>query len=437
MKKVVVVFLVVVLMMLNFSVPVWAQAYLSKDYCDVTLDGHTLIFSLFNPTDQKIRHVYQTAQHIDYYIFGQNYFHHYAKDKTFMSAITYIEVDPHSSVVLDRFSLTSPGTYYVYVDFLVCKPRLYAVTIDEGGGSLREEIPSLFAIEMDTTGIYTRIGETVSVTVSVVSRVPLGGDGYIDIEFSPSPVLTVFYEDGHVDIETFTGTTVRLDDKRFILFEKQVKVKDPIKSLYVLLDGISFFIGGKGNTQYMEEMPPIGAPIYTVISEKEPIVTDVPHWAQEDVFKMYDLYILPRSVFVNMSGSITREEIIMGLASILDIPASSFSHTFIDIRRYMWGSYLSGMQWYHLLLGFPDGTVRGDKFITRAEMAALLARVLPPKPGDISFSDVNPDDWYSEYIKQIAGYDLLKGWDGKFYPHRTLTKAEAVVILYRMLRMLQ
>ncbi len=435
MKRVVAVLVVFILMVVMVIplVPIRAQSYLSRGYCSVSLQGSTLYFCLVNPSSETIRHVYQTSQHIDYFVFGKRFYYHYGDGKDFMQAITYIDVSPSGRVLVDTFSLPDAnGPYYIYVDFLVCQPRLYVVE----KGVITEEIPSLFAIRVDTNGYYFNIGQTLSVTVSLISRVPLGDKAYIDLDFSPNPVLTVFYEDGSIDSETFTGTTVRLSGGEDILFIKRIRVKNPIKAVYVLLDGVSFTIGSHGQ-QYIEKMPPVAVPVYTIKPWEEPVITDVPYWAQDDVFYMYEKHILPKSVFVGMEDSITREDLIRGIASIMHVPAMSFSHTFSDVRKYVWGSYLAGMQWYHLLSGFPDGTVKGDSHLTRAQMAVLLARILPPKPGKISFADVKQSDWYYQYIKAIAGYGILKGWNGKFYPNKTLSKAEATVILRRIMSLVK
>ena len=434
MKRVVgMVVILAVILAFIYVTPSSAQSYLSQDYCSVALKGLTVYFYLVNPSSESIRHVYQTSQHIDYFVFGKRFYYHYADGKDFMQAVTYIDVPPGGKVLIDTFSLPDAnGPYYIYADFLVCQPRLYVVK----KGVISEEIPSLFATKVETNGYYFDIGETLSVTVSLVSRVPLGGSAYIDIDFSPQPVLTVFYEDGSIDSETFTGTTVRLSGGEDILFLRRIRVRNPIKAIYVLLDGVSFTIGGNSD-QYIEKMPPVAVPIYTIKPGEEPIITGVPYWAQDDVFYMYKKRILPKSVFVGMEDSITREELIRGIASIMHVPAMSFSHTFSDVRKYVWGSYLSGMQWYHLLSGFPDGTVKGDKYLTRAQMAVILARILPPKPSKVSFSDVKQTDWYFPYIKAISGYGILRGWNGKFYPDKTLSKAEATVMLRRIMPLVE
>ncbi len=429
MKKAVSLTVVIVLFLLMAGVPsVVGQAYLSHAYCRVSLKGNMLIFSLENPSDENIRHVYPSSRHIDYYIFGKNFFYHYAEYHPEISAITYVDVAPHSSVVLDTFTLPpTDAPYYVYVDFLVCRPRLYKVI----GGSIYEDIPSLFAVSTQVSDLYYKIGQTITVTVSLVSRVPLARGASTSIDFSPPPVLTIFYEDGSIDSETFPSETISLERGTPVLFIKSIKVKNPIRAIYVLLDGVSFSVSG--GTQYLEKMPPISAFLYEEKDSGQPTITGVPYWAQKDVFSVYAMNIFPPSVFLDMEKPISREELARALSSILNLPAMSFSHTFFDVRKYIWGSYLSSLQWHYILKGFPDGTARGDLPLSRAQMAAILARILPPRPGSVSFSDVKKTDWYYPYLEKIQGYGIFKGWNGKFYGNSPLSKAETVVIVKRLL----
>ena|GEM_PF-3583378 len=433
MKRAVSLALVIVLFLLIGSIPsAVGQSYLSHGYCRVSLKGNTLIFSLENPSDENIRHMYQSSRHIDYYIFGKNFFYHYAEYHPEISAITYVDVAPHSSVVLDTFTLPPTDTpYYIYADFLVCRPRLYKVI----GGNIYEDIPSIFAVETRVSKLYYMIGQNITVTVSLVSRVPLARGASIAIDFSPSPVLTIFYEDGSIDSETFTSATIYLERGTPVIFLKGIKVKNPVRAIYVLLDTVSFSISG--GTQYLEKMPPISVPLYEIIDSGQPTITGVPYWAQKDVFSVYSMHIFPPSVFLDMEKPISREELARGLASILGLPAMSFSHTFLDVRKYIWGSYLSSLQWHYILKGFPDGTARGDLPLSRSQMVAILARILPPRPGRVSFSDVKKTDWYYPYLEKIQGYGIFKGWNGKFYGDSPLSKAETVIIIKRLLPYLQ
>lgn len=82
--------------------------------------------------------------------------------------------------------------------------------------------------------------------------------------------------------------------------------------------------------------------------------------------------------------------------------------------------------------GYPDNTFRPEGKITRAETAAMIARLL-----DISetknlgkdFVDLK-DDWYSEEINLIINAGIMKGYsDGTFRPDLPITRGEFVKVI--------
>ncbi|MFA4857811.1 MAG: PorV/PorQ family protein [Candidatus Margulisiibacteriota bacterium] len=88
-----------------------------------------------------------------------------------------------------------------------------------------------------------------------------------------------------------------------------------------------------------------------------------------------------------------------------------------------------------LVEGYPDGTFRPDRALTRAELAALLVRAsgLALADGGKSFKDVPAQHWANAYIKtaQVAG--LMEGYpDGKFKPEKQISRAEGIAVLARV-----
>ena len=80
------------------------------------------------------------------------------------------------------------------------------------------------------------------------------------------------------------------------------------------------------------------------------------------------------------------------------------------------------------IFGYPDGTVRPNGFITRAEAAAMLSRLLEDentasalKP---AFSDT-PSKWYNKAINAVVARGIMRGYsDGSFKPNAPITRAE-------------
>jgi len=90
-----------------------------------------------------------------------------------------------------------------------------------------------------------------------------------------------------------------------------------------------------------------------------------------------------------------------------------------------------------ILTGQPDGAFHPDNSITRAEFVAIAARFaegLPEITDDTPFSDVPDDHWASKYVHAAVQFGWVMGYgDGTFQPNRTITRAEAVAIVNRML----
>lgn len=86
------------------------------------------------------------------------------------------------------------------------------------------------------------------------------------------------------------------------------------------------------------------------------------------------------------------------------------------------------------LNGYSDGTFKPDSPIKRSEACKLIAGLLKSKNegGDYLFMDVPSNTWYYDAVSQLTGYDLLKGYpDGTFRPDAPITRAQFVTILSR------
>ncbi|WP_256760395.1 S-layer homology domain-containing protein [Cohnella sp. WQ 127256] len=87
--------------------------------------------------------------------------------------------------------------------------------------------------------------------------------------------------------------------------------------------------------------------------------------------------------------------------------------------------------------------VNGSRFnpgatITRAELAALLARALGlPESGELAdFRDVSESSWYSGAVEAVNAYGIMDGYkDGTFGPNQEVSRQEAIVVIVRALRL--
>lgn len=89
------------------------------------------------------------------------------------------------------------------------------------------------------------------------------------------------------------------------------------------------------------------------------------------------------------------------------------------------------------IVGYEDGTFQPDGDMTRAEAAAIFARMISEEKGEKingnhSFTDVSKNAWYADYIGYLAKYDIIKGYeDGTFRPDAPVTRAEFTAMTVR------
>ncbi|MDI3297628.1 MAG: putative Ig domain-containing protein [Bacillota bacterium] len=92
---------------------------------------------------------------------------------------------------------------------------------------------------------------------------------------------------------------------------------------------------------------------------------------------------------------------------------------------------------HHVLYGYPDGTFRPGAPVTRAEFAAMLARALhldAPDAAKQTFSDVAPSSWEFGAVEAAAQAGLVNGYpDGSFKPDRPITREELAAMVARAL----
>lgn len=88
--------------------------------------------------------------------------------------------------------------------------------------------------------------------------------------------------------------------------------------------------------------------------------------------------------------------------------------------------------------GYPDGTVKPEKNITREEVATIFFRLLKEEvraeilATENDFADVDAARWSNDAISTMKKYGLINGYsDGTFRPTAAITRAEFVTMVAR------
>lgn len=141
---------------------------------------------------------------------------------------------------------------------------------------------------------------------------------------------------------------------------------------------------------------------------------------------------------VRPGGSITRAEATTIFFRLLT--EESRSQFWATENRY---SDVSAGRWYNnavstmtragIVNGYPDGTFRPNAPITRAEMAKIIALFAKLEPSAERFPDA-AGHWAEAYIRLAAGNGWIEGYpDGTFRPNQSITRAETVTMIDRVL----
>lgn len=88
------------------------------------------------------------------------------------------------------------------------------------------------------------------------------------------------------------------------------------------------------------------------------------------------------------------------------------------------------------IIGFPDGEFKPNQSLTRAELAAIVARLTENKKLDtlMPYSDVPEHHWAANYIKIATKYKYFKGFeDGTFRPEALVSRGELAMVMARYL----
>ena len=133
--------------------------------------------------------------------------------------------------------------------------------------------------------------------------------------------------------------------------------------------------------------------------------------------------------------TITRAEVAMIFARLSINQSTGGAPQFKDVKAGDWyKTAVDIMARQGVIKGYEDGTFRPNQPITRREFAAIAARYAGNLDTWKTFRDVPPTDWAYKLINRVAGAGWINGYeDGTFRPNNNITRAEVVAIVNRML----
>lgn len=174
------------------------------------------------------------------------------------------------------------------------------------------------------------------------------------------------------------------------------------------------------NEEYEEEIVAEGTPIaLKAAPSKDGYV--FAGWSDGDTtYNAGDAVTVEHAMTFTAQWKLEGEEIIAGMTGLLTVAGLGTD----DHIAYVYG--------------YPDGTVRPNGTITRAEVTTIFYRLLTSARRDEiftsenSFRDVNSSMWYNKAASSMAAGGYIQGYaDGTFGANKPITRAEFVCLAAR------
>ena len=139
---------------------------------------------------------------------------------------------------------------------------------------------------------------------------------------------------------------------------------------------------------------------------------------------------------VRPNGNITRSEVATIFARLTQKNTlAQFIAQYSDVKVNDWfADSVMKLSSKGILTGYPDGTFKPNRNITRAEFANIVSKYIKnPKAANETFVDVPMNHWAKNAIAMVKAEGWITGYpDGTFRPDAPITRAEAVSIVNRM-----
>lgn len=129
--------------------------------------------------------------------------------------------------------------------------------------------------------------------------------------------------------------------------------------------------------------------------------------------------------------SMTRAEAASILAKLQRLPLTDSSKPAFSDADGWYNAVINAVVKAGYMKGYPDGSFKPDKPITRAEFATMLSHFMSAKTASNPFTDTN-GNWAKEAIDKAYAQGIIKGYeDNTFRPAADVSRAEAVAMVNR------
>lgn len=129
------------------------------------------------------------------------------------------------------------------------------------------------------------------------------------------------------------------------------------------------------------------------------------------------------------------------LIAVSMIPSAALAFgEFSDVPAGVWyENQVTRLVSQGIIGGYPDGTFKPNKTVTRAEFAKMICLAMKwslDEPSEASFKDVPKSNWTYRYAETAKANGAISGYsDGTFKPAKNITRAEMAKIVAETLNL--
>ena len=403
------------------------------------LDEHTLTFetnggSAINPV--TVRHGNAVARPTDPTKDKYTFIGWYA-DPEFTEEYDFATVLEADKTIYAKFELTSTPIGDIYVRYDV----LHIKQLPDGTYDLANAEVEHLSAKKDTTVTAVikdyRATHHVNVNRTLSKLTGTAIQPYKGVDGKPVyTILSVYYDlDFHtLTFDTMGGSKIAPETVRHGL--TVAKPKDPVNGGYIF-DG--WYTDKTYRTPYNFATPltqdtTIYAKWFLIVL---PGVTDkkaTPKLNTSDHFAYVQGY--PNGT-VKPAGNITRAETAAILFRLMDDASRKTYYStksgFRDVASGSWyNTYVATLNNAGVITDSSNGYFRPNEAITRAELAAMLAKFSETTGAANYFNDVSAKYWAANAIAICAKLGWINGYpDGTFRPDKNVTRAELMAMINR------
>lgn len=403
------------------------------------LDEHTLTFetnggSTINPV--TVRHGNAVARPADPTKDKYTFIGWYA-DPEFTEEYDFATVLEADKTIYAKFELTSTPIGDIYVRYDV----LHIKQLPDGTYDLANAEVEHLSAKKDTTVTAVikdyRATHHVNVNRTLSKLTGTAIQPYMGVDGKPVyTILSVYYDlDFHtLTFDTMGGSKIAPETVRHGL--TVAKPKDPVNGGYIF-DGWytdkTFRHRYDFSTPLTEDIT-IYAKWFLIVLPGVTVKKNTPKLNTADHFAYVQGY--PDGT-VKPAGNITRAETAAILFRLMDDASRKTYYStksgFRDVASGSWyNTYVATLNNAGVITDSSNGYFRPNEAITRAELAAMLAKFSETTGAANYFNDVSAKYWAANAIAICAKLGWITGYpDGTFRPDKNVTRAELMAMINR------